>query len=165
MACLRGFLALLLLPLLFVLPTAAQAHQRSYGYEHCVVSNEEMELILIREAPNTYSRIEKRLHPGECGVRVLADCRHGFCPVRQGPFKGFAPQRNLAPASGPVYCVARVDRGWTLDLHVAPSKRSRVSLRLADDYCGITLLPVRVGHWTKVRVHGVEGWVSITSVR
>jgi len=166
MAVVRALLALLLLPALFVLPTAgAQAGSRHHGAEHCVVSREEMELILIRRDPNNHSLIEKRLFPGECGVQVVDNCRYGFCPVRQGRFDGWVHRANLAPVSDDVYCVAGVDRGWSLDLYAEPSRSTRVVVSLDDDFCGIAVTPVRIGHWVKVRAANFYGWVSVTNVR
>ena len=74
-------------------------------------------MIFIRLKPTNYSRIEKRLNPGECGIEVTGHCKTDWCPVRQGRFDGWMHRDQLAPMSPPVYCVARVDRGWTLDLH------------------------------------------------
>lgn len=167
MAVVRVLLALLLLPAMFLLPTAgAQAGSRHhYGAEHCVVSHEDMEIIVIRRDANNYSLIEKRLTPGECGVQVVDNCRHGFCPVRQGPFDGWVQRENLAPVSRPIYCVTRVDRGWTLDLYAQPSSSTRVVVSLNDDFCGIAVTPVRVGHWVKVKAAHFYGWVSVTNLR
>jgi SH3-like domain-containing protein len=160
----RVLLALLLLPLAFLVPTAgAQAHPRFHGVEHCVVSDEEMEIITIRRDPNNYSLIEKRLHPGECRVRVVDSCHKGWCPVRQGPFRGWVDRENLAPVSPPVHCVARVE--GTLNLHAEPSRSTRVIVSLDAHYCGIAVTPNRVGHWVMVRAGGHYGWVSASNIR
>jgi SH3-like domain-containing protein len=165
MVVVRVLLALLLLSATSLLPTGVQAGSRHhYGAEHCVISHEEMEIILIRRDPNNHSLIEKRVFPGECGVRVVDNCRHGFCPVRQGQFDGWMHRKNLAPVSAAVYCVTRVDRGWSLDLHAEPSHSTRVVVSLNDDFCGIAVTPVRVGHWVKVKAGRYYGWVSVTNL-
>jgi SH3-like domain-containing protein len=163
----RVVLALLLLPLLALASAGgAQAHSRHHGgVEHCVVSDEELEIITIRRAPNNYSLIEKRLHPGECGVRVVDSCSKGWCPVVQGRFDGWVHSDNLAPVSRPVHCVASTGSNWTLDLHAEPSRRTRVVVSLGADYCAIAVTPNRVGHWVMVKAGPYYGWVGRSSIR
>lgn len=163
----RVLLALLLLPLMILVSaTGVMAGSRHHhGIEHCVISHEEMEIIVIRRDANNHSLIEKRLHPGECRVRVVDNCRGGWCPVRQGAFSGWVHRDNLAPLSPPVHCVAGVDRGWTLALHAEPSRKTRVVVSLDETYCGIAVTPNRVGHWVMVKAGGHYGWVSISNVR
>lgn len=161
----RVLLALLLLPLLILATaTGAQAGSRPHdGIEHCVISDEEMEIITIRRDRNNYSLIEKRLYPGECRVRVVDNCQRGWCPVRQGPFRGWVHRENLAPLSPPVHCVTRVE--GTLELYAEPSRSTRVVVSLDEDYCGIALTPYRIGHWVQVKAGGYYGWVSVSNIR
>lgn len=135
------------------------------GPEFCVVSREEMEMVMMRRKPNSWDVVEKRVYAGECGLFVTGDCRGRFCPVRQGRFTGWIPARNLAPVSPPVLCVARVVRGDVLELRAMPSNSARLVARVDRHYCGITLLTRRVGHWRLIRADGYEGWVSFTNLR
>lgn len=165
MHVLRALFALLALPFLMALPAPASAHPYLGSGERCVVSNEDMDMILIREKPTGYAKINKKLNVGECGVVITGGCSNDWCPVRQGEFAGWMRGHNLAPISAPVFCVASTEYGYSLDIHVAPSTRTAVVASLSWDYCGIEVLPFHDGHWQRVRVYGKDGWVNMTSIR
>ena len=165
MSFLRGLLALCVLPVLMMMPTAAEAHSRGYGAEHCAIATEEMDMIFIRLKPTNYARIEKRLNPGECGIDVTGHCKMDWCPVRQGRFDGWMHRDQLVAMSPPVHCVARVDRGWTLDLYEQASRSTKVVVSLHEDYCGIAVTPFRKGHWVRVKAQGHYGWVAAANIR
>jgi SH3-like domain-containing protein len=96
---------------------------------------------------------------------VTGRCHEGWCPVVQGRFDGWMHKDQLAPMSAAVYCVGRVDAGWTLDIHEGPSRSTRIVASLHDSYCGISLTPFKQGHWIRVKAAGAYGWVSETNIR
>lgn len=145
---------------------AAEAHPRhARGAEQCAVSGEDMEMILIRRGPATYEQADERVYPGDCGIMLTGSCRHDWCPVRHGPFRGWMRAHNLRAVSPPVYCVDRVAFGGTLELWSLPSHHSNIVVSVSADFCGIQLLAGEVGHWRHIRAHGFEGWVSASSLR
>lgn len=165
MTIIRGLLALLVLPLVMLAPSGAAAHSPSYGAEHCAVATEEMDMILIRDRPQSYARIWKRLNPGECGIAVVGECEDGWCPVRQGRFEGWMQRNRLAPMSPPVFCVGRVDRGWSLDVHEGPSRSTKVVVSIDEGTCGIAATPFQRGRWVRIKVQGYYGWVAEANLR
>jgi SH3-like domain-containing protein len=166
MTIIRGLLALLLLPFMMAVPTAAEAHHpAAYGAEHCAAPTEEMDMIFIRHKPANYARIEKRVNAGECRIQITGHCNAGWCPVRQGKFDGWMHRAQLAPMSPPVFCVARVDNGWSLDVHEGPSRSTKVVVSVHEGTCGIAATPFQRGRWVRIKVHGHYGWVAEANLR
>ena len=117
---------------------------------------------------NNYSRIEKRLNPGECGVDVVdhLPAWAGARCARGGSTAG-CTAINLAAdePAGPLRGTGRS----RLDARSPRSSRRarpRVVVSLHDDYCGIAVTPFRVGTGCGSRRSGHYGWVaSATSAR
>ena len=159
MTIIRGLLALLILPFMMTVPTAVQAyHPPAYSAEHCAIATEEMDMIFIRLSSNNYSRIEKRVNPGECGIRIVGHCSEGWCPVRQGEFDGWMHRAQLVAMTAPVYCVDGVD------LREGPGRYTKTVVSLRDGQCGVAMTPFKKGKWVRVKAAGHYGWVSASSV-
>jgi SH3-like domain-containing protein len=168
MTMLRGLCALLVLTFLMLTPSAAaDVDYLGYSYggaEHCAVETEEMDMILIRYDHNNYSRIEKRLKPGECGIEV-SGCHHGWCRVSQWKFDGWMHKDQLAAMSPPVYCIARGKRGWSVELREASWSSSKVVATISSRTCGISITPFSNGPWIRVKADGHYGWLKRGDIR
>ena len=139
---------------------ASAAQSGVPGEEHCVVNVRTDDRLNIRAQPSDSAAPVARKRYGDCGIVVTGECRGPWCPVQDGPSKGWVHQRFISMISPALYCVTGVAPGDGLNLRAWPSLQSRVLIKLPPHQCEIAFLPYAARGWQKIRVGGQQGWVN-----